>query len=296
MPWIELHIKTTGNQAENLSEILIEWGALAVSFFDEGDEPIFEPSTKTVIIWSEMKVVGLFEKDIALFPIYEYLENLRQEGKIKQFFKKDIPDQDWIRASFDSFKPTCFGEKLWVTPSWHEPPVKNALNVILDPGLAFGTGTHPTTHLCLTWLDANPPVQKIVIDYGTGSGILGIAALKLGAKKVLAIDQDPLALQCAKENAIKNQLDATIFTTYPPEATPKIFADLLIANILTQSLIDLAPVFASLTRLGGKIVLSGILAQDAQNIYKIYRKWYSVQAPVFKEDWVLLEGIRANNN
>ncbi len=288
MPWKELHITTTADKADEISDQLSAFGANAVTFRDAGDDPIFEPSPSTPRMWAKTIVIGLFDNTLDLSPLIKQLGD-------QTMHMVDIPDEDWVRRSLDSFNPMKFGQKLWVCPSWQTPPEPNAINLILDPGLAFGTGSHPTTSLCLEWLEANIPSEYQVIDYGCGSGILGIAALKLGAKKVFAIDHDPQALEAAIHNSEQNACHPTVFTTFLPENTPDIKADLVIANILAQPLIALAPTLASLTRVGGKILLSGILINQIESINKAYKNWYIMLHPVSKGEWVSLVGIRANN-
>lgn len=289
MPWKELHITTTADKADAISDQLSDFGANAVTFRDGGDDPIFEPSASTPRIWAKTIVIGLFDSETDTLPLLAKLNNY-------DISVIDIPDEDWVRRSLDSFKPMKFGKKLWVCPSWQAPPDPHAINLILDPGLAFGTGSHPTTSLCLEWLEENIQSEQLVIDYGCGSGILGIAALKLGAKKVFAVDNDPQALESAAHNSQQNDLHPDVFTTYLPENLPSsLKADLVIANILAAPLIELAPKLALLTSLGGKILLSGILYDQVESINNAYKNWYIMQHPISKGEWVSLVGIRANN-
>ncbi len=290
MPWKELHITTIADKADAISDQLSDFGANAVTFRDGGDDPIFEPSASTPRIWAKTIVIGLFDSVLDISPLLEQLGN-------HDVTIVDIPDEDWVRRSLDSFKPMKFGKKLWVCPSWQVPPDLNAVNLTLDPGLAFGTGSHPTTSLCLEWLEENIQTEQLVIDYGCGSGILGIAALKLGAKKVFAVDNDPQALESAAHNSQQNGYHPAVFTTYLPENLPThhIKADLVIANILAAPLIELAPKLASLTSLGSKILLSGILYDQVESINNAYKNWYIMKHPISKGEWVSLVGIRANN-
>ncbi len=288
MPWKELHIITTADKADAISDQLSNFGANAITFRDGGDDPIFEPSLNTPRIWAKTIVIGLFDNTLDISPLLEQLSDY-------VVHMIDIPDEDWVRRSLDSFKPMKFGKKLWVCPSWQTPPDPDAINLILDPGLAFGTGSHPTTSLCLAWLDENIQSEQQVIDYGCGSGILGIAALKLGAKSVFAIDHDIQALESANHNSRQNDFYPPVFTTFLPENMPDIKADLVIANILAQPLLELAPKLASLTCFGGKILLSGILYDQVEGINNVYKNWYIMQHPISKGEWVNLVGIRANN-
>lgn len=296
MPWIELHITTSAKHANELSDQLTSLGAKAVTFKDGGNQPIYEPSHSTPRVWEETIVTGLFAFEYPLSSVITHLENDQKEGLITHFQLKEMADEDWVRASLDSFKPMKFGKRLWICPSWQTPPDQQGINIILDPGLAFGTGTHPTTALCLEWLAENIHSEQWVIDYGCGSGILGIAALKLGAVEVAAVDHDPQALETAKENGIQNNLYPPNFTTFFPDELIKKQADLIIANILAKPLIELAETFAKLTKLNGKIILSGILKGHIEDVIDAYKPWYTMQQPVSKEEWVRLVGIRSNNN
>lgn len=289
MPWKELHIQTTSEKIDEISEILSNFCANAVTFRDAGDDPIYEPTANTPRIWANTIMIGLFDSEQDISPVL---------AQLSQYPVKiiDIPDEDWVRRSLDSFNPMKFGEKLWVSPSWQTPPEAEAINIILDPGLAFGTGSHATTALCLEWLEKNMTSDdQIVVDYGCGSGILGIAALKLGAKRVFAIDNDAAALETALDNSRQNHCYEHNFTAHLPENTPNIKADLVIANILAQPLIELAPKLASLTRTGGKILLSGILFDQIESINNTYKNWYIMHQPISKEEWASVAGIRANN-
>ncbi len=205
---------------------------------------------------------------------------------------KKIADEDWVRRSLDQFKPMKFGKRLWICPSWFTPPEPNDVNIILDPGLAFGTGTHPTTALCLEWLDEHINAQHLVIDYGCGSGILSLAALKLGAKRVFAVDNDEQALEATLRNGEKNGFIPPELQTYLPNELPVEQADLLIANILAQPLIELAPLFAKRVKPHGKLILSGILPSQTEEITKAYSPWFNMQPPDFKEEWSRISGNR----
>lgn len=286
--WNEIHITAIADEAEHISSLLTEFGASAITFRDGGDHPIFEPTHHTQRIWPKTIIIGLFDETIDINPVLSLLNKY----DVKNL---EIADEDWVRRSLDSFKPISFGNKLWVCPSWQTPPDPTAINLILDPGLAFGTGSHPTTALCLEWLDKNIVQNQEVIDYGCGSGILGMAALKLGAKRVYAVDNDPQALRSSEDNRQQNNIQPSVFTTHLPEDVPNVQADLIIANILAQPLIELAPTLAFLTRPGGKILISGVLSDQAEGINNVYKHWYTMQQPVFKGEWVRLVGIRANN-
>lgn len=287
MPWIEIKISTSAEKVDRLETQLLDLGALCVTLQDDADQPIFEPDNHTTIIWQKTAVIGLFDYQQDMRPIIEYL-NIHSLA----FTLKEIPDEDWVRKSLDLFKPMCFGKKIWVYPSWHQPPDANAFNILIDPGLAFGTGMHPTTALCLQWLDQLEKVPETVIDYGCGSGILGIAALKLGAKKVLAIDHDEAALSATAANAEQNGIAPLTLTTLLPDQVPSQTADLLFANILAEPLITLSPTFAKLTHPGAYLVLSGILHHQVQKLIECYHSWFNMQVFDYKEEWSCLIGKR----
>lgn len=292
MSWIEIHIITTANHVDMLSNQLTLLGALAVTLQDAGDNPLYEPSSNTPRLWNETVVIGLFDQQQNNAPIMHDLEQQRLDGLIKSFQLKHIADEDWVRRSLDQFKPIQFGKRLWVCPSWHAPPEPNAVNIILDPGLAFGTGTHPSTALCLEWLDEHIQSQNLIIDYGCGSGILALAALKLGAKRALAVDIDSQALTVTLDNAQLNGIYPPRLQTFFPHDLPTEKADILIANILAQPIIDLAPFMSRLVIPTGFIVLSGILITQIKPIIEAYSSWFDMQPIVYKENWARLVGVR----
>jgi ribosomal protein L11 methyltransferase len=293
MAWLEVHIQTNAKAADEIGDELSSLGAQALTMNDAGNQPIFEPAlNKAPTLWPEITLVGLFDDEEDMNPVVAYLETQHTAGSINGFTITALADEDWERRCLDSFKPICFGKRLWACPSWLTPPEPDAVNVIIDPGLAFGTGTHSTTSLCLEWLDENIQTGEIVIDYGCGSGILAIAALKLGAHTVDAVDHDESALETTKENGALNHIPESQLKTYLPDAFRGQPADLMIANILAQPLITLAPTLANFVKSGGKILLSGILREQAEQVSAAYRPWFTMQAPVFKEEWTRLVGIR----
>ncbi len=294
MSWLELHIKTRSEYADTISDQLQLLGAAAVTFQDAGNQPIFEPTPGNMDLWPETIVVGLFDTTISLREIVTYFEEQQAKGIIENFHIQHVADQDWERVCLAYYQPIQFGSRLWVCPSWHIPPEPDAVNVILDPGLAFGTGTHPTTALCLQWLDQQIDSQALVIDYGCGSGILGLAALKLGAKQVVAVDYDPQALEATQNNGAQNQLFPPVLSTYLPKTLPNNLplADLIIANILAQPLIELAPLFAKLVKSNGKILLSGILLEQYEQIRYNYADWFDQFDCRTQGEWVSLAAVR----
>lgn len=304
--WQEFHLVTSSSHAHEISEQLTALGAVAVTFQDAGDEPIFEPQPESEIIWPETNVTGLFEESAPTDEVVTFLENQQALGKVKQFHLKQLADENWERRCLEGFEPICCGDRLWICPSWKKPPMPKAVNIILDPGLAFGTGTHPTTKLCLEWLDKHIQNQPCIIDYGCGSGILAIAALKLGACQAIAIDNDPQALEATRANAERN----AILPVHPPLSTqvirssPLIIqdssqeihaqADVILANILAKPLIDLAYFFNEHLKPGGHIVLSGILKEQIEAILQAYSPWFSIEKTVFSSNWALIEGVKKN--
>src|SRR5690606_25394554 len=205
---------------------------------------------------------------------------------------EEIADQDWERSWMDNFKPMRFGRRLWIVPSWHEAPEPDAVNLLLDPGLAFGTGTHPTTALCLEWLDSQGLDGLQVIDFGCGSGILAIAALLLGADRVTGTDIDPQALEASRDNAQRNQLADERLPLYLPADMPAEPADILVANILAGPLVSLAPQLTGLVKPGGRIALSGILAEQTEEILAAYRDAFELDPVADKDGWLRVSGVR----
>lgn len=287
---IQLQITTTADNVEIISEFLTATGAAAVTLQDAADHPILEPELNTTPVWPETQICGLFTTLEQAQQISAQLQN-KLGNKILACNIITIDDQDWVAAYHQTFQPRKFGKNLWICPSWHQPPNKNDVVVNLDPGLAFGTGSHPTTALCLEWLAKKSLTNKTVIDYGCGSGILGIAALKLGARHVWAIDHDPQALQATSENAQHNQIDPATLTISTPEQLPNEPVDIIVANILAKPLITLAPLFAKLLKPQGEIILSGILADQALVVAAAYVSAFTI-APVFAEQdgWIRIEG------
>ena len=291
MAWNQLTFLSPQNIAEQLSDFLHQNHALSVTLAESGEEKIFEPALGETPLWKETKVVALFESDVVVEEIIARMKTELGLPALPQYFVEAIEDQDWERAWLQEFKPMRFGKNLWIVPTVYEPVEPTAVNIILDPGLAFGTGTHPTTALCLTWLDEHRAQHDKIVDYGCGSGILAIAAAKLGAKHVYAVDIDPQALRATRQNAENNRV-ADIIKTYLPEEFDLKAADLLLANILANPLHELAESFSLSVKTGGRIVLSGILAEQAHQLMERYSCWFTMEQPVFKDEWVLLTGVK----
>jgi ribosomal protein L11 methyltransferase len=293
MPFVQLTLVASKEEAEECSDILTEMGALAVSLEDAQDEPLFEPELGTTPLWESTKIIGLFEEKTNVLELQSLLKHQLSNTLFKTLQIDLIEDQDWVRLSLDQFKPQQFGKNLWICPTWCEVPDHNATIVKLDPGLAFGTGTHPTTQLCLEWLSEHPPINALAFDYGCGSGILGIAALKLGAKQVIAIDHDPQALLSTHDNAKLNGLIESQLQSYLPDefrVTEK--ADLILANILADPLLQLATHFADIIKTKGQIVLSGILLHQVDAIKTAYQAAFEQFSVSTSAEWARIIAVR----
>lgn len=284
-------LDSSAAEAESLESALEEFGAVSVTYADRADQPLFEPAPGETPLWDRIKLSALFEADTDTERLLTDLGN-RHPLPLGDVKIEILEDKDWVKAWMDQFQPIRCGESLWICPSWHQPPEPDAVNLMLDPGMAFGTGTHPTTWLCLNWLDRHPPRQHQVIDYGCGSGILAVASALLGAKGVWALDIDPQALDATRSNAEKNfipedRIDIALADHCKPPP-----AELVIANILAKPLRQLAPRLANLTKDEGNIVMSGILAPQADEVIEAYAPWFSFAPVIEKEGWVLLHGSK----
>jgi len=297
LPWQQLSISVPAAHAEALGAALEAAGALSVSFSDAADQPILEPAVGDTPLWSDSVVTGLFAMGTDLAEVATRLRAELGDVALGPIQQTALDDRNWELAWTDDYAPMRFGERLWVVPSHCSSPDPEAINVLLDPGLAFGTGTHPSTRLCLEWLAAHPPSRALVVDYGCGSGILGIAALKLGARHVWMVDNDPQALQATEANAEHNGIRLGDLYPVEPDGLPPLAADLLLANILATPLRELAETFAERIKPGGQIVLAGILAAQADTLVQHYAPWFAFEPPVLAEDdWVLLAGQRLASN
>jgi ribosomal protein L11 methyltransferase len=290
MPWLQITLETTRADAQRLGDALEEAGALAVSLEGADAEPLFETDwNDSTPVWKQTRVVALFAEDADVPAAMRMATTLLSLPAVPTYQTETVADQDWVRVWMDRWQPMQFGANLWVVPSWLTPPEPDAANIILDPGMAFGTGTHATTAMCLEWLAAHPPRDLDVIDYGCGSGILAIAALKLGARHALATDTDLQALAVSRENAERNQV-ADRLTLCLPEAMPaNASADVLLANILAGPLVQLAPHLTTLVRPGGRLILSGLLAHQAEEVEAAYAAHFVLERRV-QDDWAMLAG------
>ena len=289
--WIQIKIRTTNSFSDAVAELLEQLGALAVSYTDAEDSPILEPKPGERRLWPNTEVTGLLDKGTDPEPILAKLKAIL--GDHIPMAATHLEDKNWIRAWMDQFKPLKFGSHLWICPSWLKVEEENSVVVMLDPGLAFGTGTHPTTALCLGYLDSLDLKDKLVLDYGCGSGILAIAALKLGAKKAMGVDIDEQALQASLENAKRNDVDDRLELVMGTDKKLELpNSQITVANILAGPLAQLEPVIADLTASGGLLALSGILTEQADEVIEAYSKDFIMNKVKDKDGWALLTGTR----
>jgi ribosomal protein L11 methyltransferase len=291
MPWLQVRLAITPEQAEVYEDALLDMGAVSVTFMDAEDQPIFEPDLGTTPLWSHTHLLALFEADADLDKLPEQLELMIGSPTPESNIER-IEDQDWERSWMDNFQPMRFGRRLWIVPSWHAAPEPEAVNLLLDPGLAFGTGTHPTTALCLEWLDGQDLQDCDLLDFGCGSGILAIAGLLLGARQAVGTDIDPQALEASRDNAGRNGIQAAQFPLYLPVDLPPRQADVVVANILAGPLVSLAGQITSLVKPGGRLALSGILAGQAEEVCAAYRNAFALDPVAEKEGWIRITGKR----
>ena len=290
--WQELHLTARKDQVEPLEDWLFARGALSVTLEDEADQPLLEPDPGETPLWDRVRLTALFAGAEDLTPLL---------GEIPSELCTQAPtvavplaDREWTRVWEDQFHPLQIGGRLWICPSWTHPPNPNAINILLDPGLAFGTGTHPTTAMCLRALDGDLPPGQRVVDYGCGSGILGIAAARLGATAVLGVDNDPQAITASRDNAQRNEVPDAAFRVVLPQddlvASWQASADWVVANILAGPLVALAAALTSLMVPGGRLLLAGLLLDQAQEVIEAYAPAVALSIADKQEEWVLLAG------
>ncbi|MCC8999099.1 MAG: 50S ribosomal protein L11 methyltransferase [Candidatus Contendobacter sp.] len=291
-PWLQLTLEALDHSPEQLEDALLYAGALAVTLEDAGDQPVLEPAPGETPLWAHTRITGLFDAQTDIEVVKRLLRRFLHTPELPECRLTALEERDWVRAWMDNFHPMRFGQRLWICPSCQTPPDPTAVNIRLDPGLAFGTGTHPTTALCLEWLDGADLADKTVLDYGCGSGILAIAAARLGAKRVWAVDIDPQALLASDSNASENEVEDRIELADPAELPAAFSVDILLANILAGVLVRLAPEFGRRVKPNGRLVLSGILESHADVVQAVFSREFSFGPCQRREDWVLLEGVR----
>ena len=291
MAWIQLTLQSDEAHARQLGDVLMANGAQAVTYRDGKDAPIFEPGPGEVQLWDETLVTGLFDASYDMRALLKRLQSVKYLGKDFAYKTDQLEDKDWEREWMDNFKPMQFAPNLWVVPSWHAAPDPAAANILLDPGMAFGTGTHPTTALCLSWLAEQDLDGATVVDFGCGSGILGIAALKLGAARCIGIDIDRQALAATRDNALRNGV-AERFEVYLPSEQPTLAADVVVANVLAGPLQELADVILGYVGPQGRLCMSGILTRQAPQVMQAYEPAIDFNPVSERDEWVMLSGQR----
>ncbi len=290
-----LSVHAEAHYAEALSEALLAHGALSVDMLDADagtpdEQAIFgEPGVPSSPIWQHNLINALFEDGADAGAVLRDCCTELDIAAQPEHATATLQEHDWVRLTQSQFDPIRISQRLWIVPTWHAPADPAAINIVLDPGLAFGTGSHPTTRLCLRWLDDNLKGGEAVLDYGCGSGILAIAAMKLGAGRAVGVDVDAQAVQASRDNAAANRVQADF---HLPDALSLAQYDVVVANILTNPLCALAPLLAKAAHPGGHIVLSGILAEQANEVSRIYAQWFDLAPAVLEDGWCCLSGIK----
>lgn len=290
--WRELNLLVAGDGAECCADALLAAGALAVTFTDAGDNPILEPPLGTTPLWERVCVTGLFAGTADPDGVWLALAAELAPAALPAGRWSELGERPWAELWQAHFRPRHCGGRLWICPSWCAPPDPAAINLRLDPGLAFGTGEHPTTALCLEWLAGQPLAGTRVLDYGCGSGVLAIASCLLGAAQASAVDIDPQALAATRANALRNAIAETRLLVGAPEALTGADQDVIVANILANPLMELAPRIAALAAPGARLCLSGILAEQTAGVTATYRSWFDLEPPVLRDSWARLTGTR----
>jgi ribosomal protein L11 methyltransferase len=295
MAWQSISFLTDAAHAEPMCDALLEAGALSASIEDADagtpdEQPQFgEPGSVATPGWTHSRVVVLLEPDADIDAILGEAATAIGLSEIPAYTVEAVEEQNWVQLTQSQFDPIRVSDRLWIVPSWHESPDPAAVNLILDPGMAFGTGSHPTTRLCLEWLERNVTEGCSMLDYGCGSGILAIAAARLGAGRVAGVDIDPQAVEAARANAERNGVTALFADSAEPVAGEY---DVVVANILSNPLRVLAPAICAHVRPGGRLALSGILREQVDEIIAIYAQWLPLQVADMREDWVCLAGLK----
>ena len=292
MAWLQLTLECGREAAEKLSVLLEKFGANSVSWVAASSEDLLiESSFTSVDFWERTHISALLHADTDLDILLASLRNCVGADQIRGYHIAVVEDRDWVSEAQQAHQPLIFGNRLCICPGWCVPPDNIPHLLMLDPGLAFGTGGHDTTAMCLEWLVQNDITGKVVIDYGCGSGVLALAASALGASHVYAVDIDPQALQAARANTERNGMQGNITVAHPDEMTLPV-ADIMLANVLLGPLVKLAPEFAGLVRVQGTLVLSGLLAVQAEECLVAYQTWFNMDTPCYRKEWALLQGMR----
>ncbi|WP_439107663.1 50S ribosomal protein L11 methyltransferase [Congregibacter sp.] len=294
MSWLQLRIDCGKDNAESLECALLQAGALSVTLEDREDEPLLEPAVGATPLWKAIRITGLFAADTDMDAVLGAMTKLDARSTARV---EILEDKDWEREWMQHYEPMRFGNRVWICPSWKEPPEPDAVNLLLDPGLAFGTGTHPTTAMCLTALDGMSLDGKRVVDFGCGSGILGIAALRLGATELLAVDNDPQALIATADNAARNGIDTDKLDIKLPgnfaSQDWRGSSDLVLANILAGPLAALSEELCDFLAPGGQLVLAGLLDTQVEALIEHYAPRLSLLVLQQQAEWVCLGGTLA---
>ena len=292
MPWLQVRVNTDRSNADAIEDALLAAGAVSVTLQDTADQPILEPALGETPLWNETSISALFDADIDT-DIASFAAGQALGRPLPNCRWELLEDKDWEREWMNNYHPIHCGGDLWICPSWKDAPKPEATNLLLDPGLAFGTGTHPTTFMCLQWLAEQAPFSgETFVDYGCGSGILGIAALLLGGSSAIGTDLDPQALIATHDNAERNNIAQERFAVYLPENCPTANVDITLANILAGPLAELAPMLNQLTKPGGKLCLSGILNTQAETVMDAYRSWFDFDPIRQQEEWGCLTATK----
>jgi ribosomal protein L11 methyltransferase len=295
MGWRALVVEVDATAADAFSDALLAHGAASAIIEDAAagtpdEQPVFdEPGSDAARTWARARVRALVGEDADADALLGAAAAAAGLPAVPRYATEAVAEADWVRASQDQFAPIRISDRLWIVPSWHAPPDPHALNIRLDPGLAFGTGSHPTTRLCLRWLERQVLPTSRVLDYGCGSGILAIAAMKLGAREAVGVDVDPAAIAAARDNAARNAVAVRFVGT---DTRLEFAADLVVANILADPLKVLAPVLAAHCRPGGRVALAGILAPQADDVAAAYASWFDMTRFADDDGWVCVEGVR----
>ena len=292
MNWIQWRLTIKGQVSEPLEALLLDSGAVSITYQDAANRPVLEPDPGEIRLWDDLILIALYQADVNSREIEGVLSNLPVWQDVRSSQWEVLEDKDWVRAWMDNYHPMQFGESLWICPTNAEPPNPDAINIMLDPGLAFGSGTHPTTALCLEHLEKKIQGGEEIVDFGCGSGILAIAAVKLGATKAIGTDHDPQAVIASRDNAERNGVSENQFPVFHSDDFHTQPCDGVVANILAETLKHLSTEISELIRPGGWIAMSGILESQIDSVKTAYQKTIDFDQPTILDDWVLLTGTK----